>query len=80
MTGPESFPHLKAAAQELAGSGEPLSRENLRRLLCHDCAFWHEEHEDELECSCFMMLRIMLSRGAITPQSLAEALRREPEE
>lgn len=79
MSRPDEFPKLEAAARELAGRKQDLSREELRRLLCHDCAFWHDEHEEELECSCFQILRIMLSRGSLTPETLAAAVRPEPE-
>ncbi|MHB1391193.1 MAG: hypothetical protein ACYCXF_08210 [Thermoleophilia bacterium] len=73
MNDEPEFPHLQAAAGRLNETGE-LSREQLRELICHDCAFWHEEHEDELECSCFMILKLMLERGVMTPASLAAAV------
>lgn len=74
MTDEAEFPHLQTAAKRLGEAGD-LSRGQLRELICHDCAFWHEEHEDELECSCFMILKVMLARGVVTPASLAAAVR-----
>ncbi|MHB0867474.1 MAG: hypothetical protein ACYC6B_08780 [Thermoleophilia bacterium] len=73
MTDGPEFPHLQAAARRLKAADD-MSREQLRELICHDCAFWHEEHEDELECSCFMILKLMLERGIMTPTSLAAAV------
>lgn len=67
------FPHLKEAADRL-GSRRDLDLANLRELLCHDCAFWHDEHEDDLECSCFKMLHMIVERGVLTPEQLAAAL------
>ncbi|MEK6536397.1 MAG: hypothetical protein AABZ63_02790 [Actinomycetota bacterium] len=67
------FPNLQAAAARLGGRRE-LSLADLRELLCHDCAFWHNEHEDDLECSCFKMLQVIVQRGVLTPEQLAKAL------
>ncbi|MHB1325216.1 MAG: hypothetical protein ACYDGS_01690 [Thermoleophilia bacterium] len=67
------FPNLQAAAARL-GARRDLSLADLRELLCHDCAFWHDEHEDDLECSCFKMLHVIVQRGVLTPEQLAEAL------
>ena len=80
MSNQEEFPKLEAAARKLSGQERDLTREELRRLLCHDCAFWHEDHEEDLECSCFQMLKIMLARGALTPESLATAVRPRPDQ
>ncbi len=73
MTNNHEFPNLQVAAAKL-GSRKDLSLGELRELLCHDCDFWHDEHEDDLECSCFRMLRMIIETGALTPEKLAEAL------
>lgn len=67
------FPNLQAAAARL-GAQRDLSLADLRELLCHDCDFWHDEHEDDLECSCFRMLRLIIERGALSPAKLSEML------
>jgi len=64
---------MKEAAGRL-GERRDLELEELRELLCHDCDFWHEEHEDDLECSCFRMLHVIIQRGVLTPEQLAAAL------
>lgn len=69
----QDFPNLQAAAARL-GTERDLSLADLRELLCHDCDFWHEEHEDDLECSCFKMLHLIVQRGVLTPEQLAAAL------
>jgi len=69
----ERFPNLEAAAAALGGRTS-LSLAELRALLCYDCDFYGDDHEEELECSCFRMLRILISRGKLTPESLAAAL------
>lgn len=73
MTKEHQFPKLEATARRLAGRGR-LQPDELRALLCHDCDFWHEGHEEDLECSCYGILAMLLARGALTPESLAEAL------
>lgn len=73
MPDEHDFPHLKEAADQL-GSRRDLNLAELRNLLCHDCDFWHEEHEDDLECSCFKMLHVIVQRGVLTPEQLATAL------
>jgi hypothetical protein len=70
----DRFPQLKKAAAELHKRGEDLSLAELRALLCYDCDFYGDDHEDDLECSCFKMLRILLVRGVLTPSRLAEEL------
>lgn len=68
------FPHLKAAAHRLEGQTGNLTLVRLRELLCHDCEFWHDDHEEDLECSCFRMLRILLKQGILTPAQLSGAV------
>ena len=67
------FPGLKKAAARL-GARSHLELPELRELLCRDCEFFHEDHEDDLECSCFRMLKLLIVRGALTPEKLAAAL------
>ena len=67
------FPNLQAAAARL-GARRDLSLADLRQLLCHDCDFWDDEHEDDLDCSCFRMLRLIIERGALSPAELSEML------
>jgi hypothetical protein len=67
------FPNLAEAAARI-GSRRDLSLDELRELLCRDCDFFHDDHEDDLECSCFRMLRVIMERGVLSPQELAEAL------
>ena len=67
------FPGLRRAAANL-GARSDLGLAELRELLCRDCDFFHEDHEDDLECSCFRMLKLLIVRGALTPEKLAEAL------
>ncbi|MBE0429895.1 MAG: hypothetical protein IBX61_08485 [Thermoleophilia bacterium] len=74
MTEKTEFPQLMAAARKLA-DGRDLSRDQLRGLLCRDCRFWHEQDEEELECSCFLILATLLAEGVLTPESLARSLR-----
>jgi len=69
----DGFPNLEKAASRL-GSRRDLSLAELRELLCYDCDFWHDEHEDDLECSCFRILRIVIERGVLTPDELSDAL------
>jgi len=67
------FPNLEKAARRLGSRPQDLSLPRLRDLLCRDCDFYHEDHEDELECSCFRMLRLVLERGVLTPAQLSDA-------
>lgn len=67
------FTALNAAAGKL-GARTDLALPELRDLLCRDCDFFHEDHEEELKCSCFRMLRLLLARGELTPAGLARAL------
>ncbi|MHB8858899.1 MAG: hypothetical protein ACYC6Z_05385 [Thermoleophilia bacterium] len=76
MSEKHEFPNLAAAGAEF-GSRRDLSLAELRSLLCADCDFFHEGHEDDLECSCFQILREIIVRGALTPAGLAEALKKE---
>ena len=78
--GTESFPHLEKAADALGERTGDLSLAELRALLCFDCDFYDADHEDDLECSCFKMLRILLARGVLTPERLAATLTAESEE
>ena len=73
MSQKSEFPNLREAAAGL-GSRRELSLTELRELLCHDCDFWHDEHEDDLECSCFQILRVIIERGVLSPEELAAAL------
>jgi hypothetical protein len=73
MTDREDFPHLVEAAAEL-GDRTDLSMPELRSLLCGDCDFYGDDHEDDLECSCFMILRLLLEKKNLTPAELARAL------
>ena len=73
MTDGHGFPNHEAAAREL-GSRSDLSLAEFRSLLCADCDFYDEEHEDDLECSCFRMLREIIVRGVLTPGGLARVL------
>jgi len=67
------FPNLAEAARRI-GTRKDLSQVEFRELLCRDCDFFHEDHEDDLECSCFRMLRVIIERGVMSPQQLAAAL------
>lgn len=78
MADKNKFPHLVATARRLGGKTRDLSVNELRELLCHDCEFWHDGHEEELECSSFKMLRGMLKQGSLTPARLAEAVAGSP--
>ncbi len=64
---------MNATAREL-GDRTRLSKKELRNLLCRDCDFFREDHEDELECASFRMLRTLLEREVFTPRRLAAAL------
>lgn len=72
-TDPE-FTHLNAAAAELGERTGDLSAPELRRLLCFDCEFYTEDHEDELECSCYQILTLLIKSGHLTPAGLSDAL------
>ncbi|MHB0915831.1 MAG: hypothetical protein ACYC5A_07245 [Thermoleophilia bacterium] len=74
MADEERFPRLEETAARLVGRGGDLTMDELRALLCHDCDFFGDDHEDDLECSCFKMLRLLLARGVLTPESLAGGL------
>ncbi len=67
------FPNLRTAAAKLGSRRDP-SLDELRELLCHDCDFWHDEHEDDLECSCFRILRMIVARGVLSPAELSAVL------
>lgn len=71
------FPELKQAAERLGTGGRDLALADLRALLCRDCDFFDEEHDDDLECSCFQMLAVLLERGVLTPRSLSGAVNGE---
>lgn len=73
-TAEDKFPRLEEAAAKLGGRTDDLTLSELRELLCHDCDFYGDDHEDELECSCFKMLRILIARGVLTPARMAEEL------
>lgn len=70
----ERFPLLEKTADRLGERTSDLSMDELRALLCADCDFYGDDHEDDLECSCFRMLRLLLVRGVVTPASLADNL------
>ena len=70
---------MEEAAGRL-GDRTALSLQELRELLCRDCDFFDEEHEDDLECSSFRMLRGLMVRGELTPARLGRALAAEPEQ
>jgi hypothetical protein len=70
----DRFPQLEKAAATLGDKGEDLTLAELRALLCYDCDFFGDDHEDDLECSCFKMLHILLERGVLTPSRLAKEL------
>ena len=72
MSRDHPFPNLEEAARRLGDRSSGLSLPELRGLLCRDCDFYHEDHEDDLECSCFRVLRLMLERGRLTPAQLSE--------
>lgn len=80
MSPKRCFPNLKAAAGRLDKEAGVLTRSDLRALLCGDCDFYGDDHEEELECSCFTMLSQLLSTGKISPQELAESLQDEGKE
>lgn len=75
MPAENEFPNLVSAAGELDSRTDDLTAAELRRLLCHDCDFYTEDHEDDLECSCFQILRLVIERGILTPTQLAEAVK-----
>lgn len=79
MADEERFPRLEETAARLGGRASGLTMDELRALLCHDCDFFNDDHEDDLECSCFKMLRVLLARGVLTPESLAAGLGAETE-
>lgn len=70
----ERFPRLEEAAAKLGERTENLTLAELRELLCHDCDFYGDDHEDDLECSCFKMLRLLIARGVLTPSTMAREL------
>jgi hypothetical protein len=74
MSPRRGFPHLKAAAMRLEKQGGELTRSDLRALLCSDCDFYSDDHEEELECSCFTILGRLLTTQLISPEELAAAL------
>lgn len=80
MSPKRCFPNLKAAAGRLERQAGELTRSDLRALLCSDCDFYGDDHEEELECSCFTMLSWLLSTGKISPQELAASLPDEEKE
>ena len=71
------FPHLETVAARL-GARTDLTLPELRELLCRDCDFFHEDHEDDLECSSFRMLRMLIARGVSTPAELSLVLGPRP--
>lgn len=68
------FPGLEKAARRLDSRKKGLSLDELRSLLCHDCDFYDDEHDDDLECSCFQVLAVLLERKVLTPQGLSDAV------
>lgn len=75
MTSFREFPNLRSTAQKLGSGTEGLTAARLRELLCYDCDFYTEDHEDDLECSCFQILRLVFERGVLSPAELADAVR-----
>lgn len=74
MSQPRRFPHLEDTARLLDSQGGQLTQDELRELLCRDCDFFREDHEEELECAGFRILRSLLVNRVMTPDSLARAL------
>lgn len=74
MASDPDFPNLEAAAAELGERTGDLTAPELRRLLCLDCDFYTEDHEDDLECSCYRILRLLIAGKQLTPAGLREAL------
>lgn len=68
------FINLDEAARRIGRRGPDLTQADLRDLLCRDCDFFDDEHDDELECSCFQMLATLLRSGALTPRGLSDAV------
>jgi len=77
MADSRKFPNLQAAGRELGSRTDGLTLSELRQLLCHDCDFFTDDHDDDLECSCFQILRLVIERGYLTPAGLAAAVRPE---
>ena len=72
MSQSHPFPWLAQGAASLSPTSA-LTGQQLRQLLCRDCDFYREDHEEELECSSFRMMKLLLKRGTLTPQQLAQA-------
>ncbi|MFA6002265.1 MAG: hypothetical protein WC828_09195 [Thermoleophilia bacterium] len=75
MTSHQEFSNLIATARELGSRTDDLTAAELRKLLCHDCDFYTEDHEEDLECSCFQILRLVIKRGVLSPAQLAQAVK-----
>ena len=80
MTSFKEFSNLNFAARELGSRTNDLTAAELRKLLCHDCDFYTEDHEEDLECSCFQILRLVIERGILSPAELAQAVKPTGEE
>jgi hypothetical protein len=72
------FPKLCSKAHLIpAEAGRELTDEDLTRLICSDCPFYKEGHDEELECGAYHLLVHLLREKVLTVRDILDAVREE---
>ena len=72
------FKNLKEQLIRFKGDPEAAkTKEGAVRLFCSDCDFYKESDKD-LECGAFKLLRLLIDKGTLTMEQLADAVGQIP--
>ncbi len=60
----------------LNGTFTPEDEIEFKRLFCSDCNFFKPGEDEELCCSCFLILKKLVTGGHITLKEISDALKK----
>ena len=73
-----SFPHILRNAAKFLNNPDLLNtQQGLTEFICRDCEFYKEGEDEEIACSGFYLIKLLLEKNVITVEKVVDAIRSE---
>ena len=70
------FPNILKNAERFLNDPDYLkTQEGLTKLVCGDCEFYKEGEDEEIACSGYYLIKVLLDKKVLTAEKIIDAIR-----